>query len=149
MNGLVAVVECNHGAWIAKCPRPGCFNAEHMGRHPVSGHVGGLTGASFECTRGRCVCCPPPGVFQDGCGLRCAASWPPNVDDISALLALRPVVADRNWLPGQTVHDLLAENLERGVHGGLTELAIEGDRVTVGRASLMAAARGIRQIEER
>jgi hypothetical protein len=90
------------GKWVAKCPRPGCFNAEQFG--PTGqGDVGGLTGESFWCRE-----------MFGGCGLRCPVAWPGNVDSIEFMVRSRPVAA-RNWLPGETVEDLLRENLEHGL----------------------------------
>lgn len=135
MSTLRAVAYVNHGRWIARCPRPFCNSAEHAGKDPTTGHVGGLTGIGFTCAE---------------CALVCAADWPPNVDDIEMLLSLRPVPATRNWEPPETVHDLLAENSTHGVFpppddpraisGGLPLLAVEGDHLTIGR-QLAAAAR--------
>jgi hypothetical protein len=117
-----AVVYANWGRWVARCPRPGCPGAEHFGPDAISGHVGGLTGIGFRCAH---------------CGLVCAADWPPNVDDIMRLLLMRPVPANRNWEPGQTVHDLLAENVEQGCVPLALDpdeplIRIVGDKLTAG-----------------
>ena len=135
MTGLRALTFVNHGRWIAHCPMPGCPNAEHFGKDLSTGHVGGLTGARFRCAH--CAWVGP-------------AEWPPNVDDIDRLLRQRPVPATRNWMPGETVHDLLAENIEHGIlpatpdqiaagNGGLL-LAIVGDHLVSG-AALAAGGR--------
>jgi hypothetical protein len=121
------------------CPRPGCLNAEIFGRTevgvltlgwPDGGTIGGLTGDTFYCR-----------IEFGGCGLTCPADWPPNVADIEALVMPRPVPATRNWLPGETMLDLLAENIEHGIvptaalEGGPTRKLLEiiGDEVTVGQ----------------
>ena len=54
--------------------------------------------------------------------------WPPDADAIWEVLAVRPVPHTRNWFPsghklalrsgavhGQTVADLIAENVEYGI----------------------------------
>ena len=51
-----------------------------------------------------------------GCGARYATVvWPVQADQIEAALLKRPVMGTRNWLPTETVGDLRAENIERGV----------------------------------
>lgn len=134
MDELVAYAEVSWGIWLANCPRPGCANAEHFGKHPDSGHVGGLTGTAFKCGT----------VPVGGCGLTCAAVWPDNVADIERLLLMRPIPSTRNWRPGETLNDLLAENIEHGVIplAGLEEAGTEtvfaldgGNRIAVDQLS--------------
>lgn len=120
MSILRAVAYVSHGWWVADCPRPDCANAEHFGQR--GGHVGGLTTAGFRCAE---------------CHLQCGVEWPPNIDDINFLLAQRPVPATRNWQPGETVHDLLLENVSHGI--APQPLAIAGDRIQ--DRALVAAAR--------
>lgn len=113
-----AVAYCNWGRWVARCPR--CPGAEHFGNE--QGHAGGLFGDRFVCST---------------CTLACGVDWPPNVDAIARLLALRPE-PNRNWLPGETIHDLLRENMENGCvpldldAGTETLISIVGDTVTAG-----------------
>jgi hypothetical protein len=90
------------GKWVARCPRPGCHNAEQFGRCD-DGTVGGLTGTGFTCRES-----------HGGCGLRCAVEWPAAVEGIEFMLRPRPVSA-RNWFPGEDVNDLLRENVENGL----------------------------------
>jgi hypothetical protein len=47
--------------------------------------------------------------------LRCAAQWPERVSDIERVVLARPAPTTRNWLPGETVADLVAENIENGL----------------------------------
>ena len=91
------------GLWVAKCPRTGCMNAEKMGLC-LDGTTGGLDGSRFYCRES-----------HGGCGLTCAADWPPNVHDIEQVVLCRPVPSTRNWLPGEDLHDLLRENLNHGL----------------------------------
>lgn len=88
------------GVWLAFCPRPECSNAEHFGPDPRNGHVGGLTGAAFQCR---------------ACKFECPATWPPNVDDIAYVLSLRPVPETRNWSVGERLSDLMTENFAHGI----------------------------------
>lgn len=114
MSGLVAVVFMRWGRWIARCPRPGCANAECYGNDDA-GDVGGLAG-SFRCR-----------LEKGGCGLQCDALWPEHVEDIERLLLARPVPATRNWEPGEDLVGLLAENIQHGIVP-VTHDAIEAGR---------------------
>lgn len=98
---MIATAFMRHGKWMAWCPRfPDCTNAEHFGPDPDTGHVGGLTGSAFRCRI---------------CKTESPATWPPNVDDLTYVLNLRPVPATRNWEPGETIHDLLTDNFKHGI----------------------------------
>lgn len=60
--------------------------------------------------------------------------WPDNIEDIEALVMCRPTPASRNWQQGESLHDLLRENLIHGlVPNG--ELEIFGNRITAGALS--------------
>jgi hypothetical protein len=41
--------------------------------------------------------------------------WPADPEGIEALLAMRPARKNRNWLPGETLQELLAENAAHNV----------------------------------
>jgi hypothetical protein len=41
--------------------------------------------------------------------------WPADPEGIETLLAMRPAAKLRNWYPGETLHQLLAENLQHGI----------------------------------
>lgn len=90
------------GRWVADCPRRpiGCRNAEHMGAERPGGYVGGLTETSFTCGH---------------CHLQCPVQWPAEREVIDALLGARPVPMTRNWVQGEPVQQLLAENIEHGL----------------------------------
>lgn len=120
---LVAVVHMAMGRWAARCPRPGCANAECFGRCD-DGSFGGLVDdGTFRCR-------PDKG----GCGLICRAQWPPNVADLERVLLARPVPTSRNWQPGETVADLVAENIDNG----LVPSDLLGGDGTAGRRLLIA-----------
>lgn len=141
MEKIRATVYLSWGKWVADCPR-GCGNAEHFGRDPETGHVGGLTGSSFTC-----------GSAGHGCGLICPADWPGNVADIEVMLAARPA-PNRNWRPGEDLHELLAENIEHGVVPIIPEaleagpptalLVIADNKVTTGSLGYAAAPLGLK-----
>lgn len=127
-----ATAIVRQGRWLALCPRvPDCWNAEHFGPDPVTGHVGGLTGSTFRC---------------NVCKVETPSDWPVNVDDITYVLSLRPAPATRNWEPPETIHDLLTDNFRHGIApdaptaidgrpGEMEELfALTGDRFTGGLA---------------
>jgi hypothetical protein len=92
-GAVTAVAEANHGRWIAKCPRPFCTNAMQVwpGQH------------DFQC------------LGADSCDIAADLTWPPDPEAIEQLLMMRPAVATRNWLPGETLQQLVAENAERGL----------------------------------
>ena len=92
----------NHGKWIADGERPYCNGAEGLAPRQVQVH---------------CTNCHWEGLVE----------WPADADGIWDVLALRPVPGTRNWFPsghklalrsgtvhGQTVADLVAENIEYG-----------------------------------
>lgn len=88
----VAYAEANHGRWIAQCPAPFCSSAMQI----VIGQDAFLCGGN------------------GGCGATAPLVWPADPDGIQALLLMRPVPATRNWLPGETLEQLIAENAEHG-----------------------------------
>ncbi len=114
----------NWSRWIARCPAPYCRGA-----------------ADLTYGQPRMVCVEP------WCGAESAVVWPPNVADIEYLLAVRPDPITRNWEPGETVHALLAENVEHGLaplmlaDGPAAAISIVGDRVTAAGPALNAARR--------
>lgn len=87
---LQAVAYVNWGRWVADCPRADCANAEQLVRGAPR----------FACSF---------------CGYTCSVSWPDEAKRIVEALAARPVPSTRNWLPGETVAMLEAENVEHGV----------------------------------
>lgn len=86
----VAYAEANWGRWIARCPSRHCQSALQLSRfQPV-----------FRCWE---------------CGIAADVMWPSFAEDVETLLMMRRDPTTRNWLPGEDLHDLLTENLERGV----------------------------------
>ena len=88
----VSYAEANWGRWVVRCPRPLCTNALTL-----------PPGTSM-------YTCAGPG----GCGGEAVVVWPPDPQAIEALLRLRPIERTRNWLPGESIADLIAENAAHG-----------------------------------
>lgn len=113
----LAYAEANWGRWIARCPKPLCHNATQVNRwEPI-----------FRC------------VGAGGCGWSTDLLWPADPEAIETLLLMRPDVTTQNWLPGETVQQLLTENATHGVipphmlgEAGCI-LETRSERVTAGR----------------
>ncbi len=97
---LRAFAYVSWSLWVADCPVPACRGAEHFGHAPITGAVGGLTQRGFCCAR---------------CGLTCPSVWPDNAADIWAVLQMRPLPETRSWLIGESIEDLVAENVAAGL----------------------------------
>lgn len=66
------------------------------------------------------------------CGLLLEPRWP--AEDlrygVERMLSMRPIVHTRNWNPGETLHDLLAENVQHGIGPAEGEaISIVGDSI--------------------
>jgi hypothetical protein len=85
-----AMARINQNRIIVDCPAPYCRSA---------------------------LMVPPfhPGYECWDCGWSAPIVWPPNLADIVAVLLLRPDPTTRCWLPGETVMDLVAQNIEHGI----------------------------------
>lgn len=59
------------------------------------------------------------------CGSRSEIAWPDHdfVMGVERLLLMRPLRYSRNWQPGETLADLMAQNAEHGVFDVLKPLA--------------------------
>lgn len=118
---VAAVAFMNAGRWVARCPL--CGNVEQAGRCD-DGQPGGLEASRFTCTTGD-PAAGPVGLTlpRRGCGLRCAVEWPADIANLERVLLARPVPANRNWTPGETLLELIAEN---AAHGILPVSALDG-----------------------
>lgn len=85
-----AHARVNWGRWVADCPDSACFAAEAV-----------MPGMA----RAHCAECDRPYEVR----------WPTERAEIDRVLSLRPVPATRNWFPGETVAQLVAENMEHKV----------------------------------
>lgn len=83
-------VRANWGRWVADCPSPFCLSAMQV-------WAGQRSTACMDCES------PIPELI-----------WPADPEAIEVLLSMRPDETTRNWLPGETLSDLLMEN---GAHG--------------------------------
>ncbi len=87
-SGIVLFAEVNHGRWIVKCPW--CNSAE------------------FAFETGPFVCDNCHNVASGGQAVE--VKFPKEKDKIVMLLDKRPLVANQNWLPGETPDMLRSEN---------------------------------------
>lgn len=86
----VAYAEANWSRWIVKCPSPYCRSALQLPRNY-----------------------PEFGCWD--CGTRAPVVWPTKLREIEKILSMRPDPITRNWVPGESLFDLIAENLAHGV----------------------------------
>lgn len=105
-DALVAV-RANWGRWVAPCPR---------------------------CPSALWVDLGTSSVVCGDCRLSYELVWPSDdmIVGVERLLMLRPDVVTRNWEPGETLHDLLNENIQHGLTMGMgagDRLAIAGDQI--------------------
>lgn len=86
--------EANWSRWIARCPA--CPSALQL----VPGTL------AFACW---------------DCGARAEVRWPDAdmIAGVERLLSMRPNVTTRNWLPGETLIDLMMENGKGGIFDDL------------------------------
>lgn len=109
--------EANWGRWVVRCPR--CPSA-----------LDGVPGdPAFRCWE---------------CGATAAVDWPPEatVAGVERLLLMRPDVTTRNWLPGETLIDLVVENAAHGIWDTDTpgELTVDDGRIRVDTLPLTHSA---------
>jgi hypothetical protein len=109
-------VRANWGRWILDCAR--CTSATWI-----------EPGADLVCCR--------------DCGTPAEAVWPSAemVYGVERLLLMRPDVTTRNWEPGETLHDLMEENVAHGLIGPTLEsgaaFGILGDSITTDRLPIV------------
>lgn len=88
-NKKLAIAYINESKWVADCPSEWCRGAE--------------------------LIAPGHDMLCADCGMVSKVKWPKDRVEIERLLNLRPDPFRRNWLPHETVNDLLAENIEHGI----------------------------------
>jgi hypothetical protein len=88
--------------WIADCPNPYCSSALMLSRFEPF----------FQCW---------------DCGARSEITWPTErmVYEIERLLTMRPFEKDRCWNPGETLQDLMGQNVVLGCFEPHKQLAAE------------------------
>lgn len=99
INGQV-FAEVNHGRWIVRCPV--------------------CPSAALASERTKLFLCPECGSPENG-NRWYAVIFPPFKRAIENVLLRRPMrnpnhAPTRNWLPGETVADLVAENTLQGIN---------------------------------
>lgn len=82
--------RANWGRWVGDCPSPFCASALQL---------------SAEQPWFRCRDCDATAEIV----------WPVQPGDIERLLMMRPDETTRNWEPGETLHDLIEQNLAHGI----------------------------------
>lgn len=108
-NSEVAYAYLNHGRWVAHCQTLNCNGAERLWpggeirHHPNSGKPYGISGD------GEMIC--------DNCERTTTVIFPDDKSDIDKVVAQRPVLETRNWVPGETSEDLVEENVAHGLDG--------------------------------
>jgi hypothetical protein len=117
----VAYAEAICGQWAARCPRPDCANAMPL----IAGQD------IFVCDS------------LGGCGFVADIVWPPDPQAIEAILMMRPVFTTRNWLLGETLEDLLAENAAHGCLPPEMLTAAPGERPILLRTADQVAVGGL------
>lgn len=98
----------------------------------------------------RCSLCPNAvrpsfgtPAFTCGCGTVTEIIWPSEQmrQGVERLLMMRPNWCNRNWLPHETLHDLMYENGGHGIFDNLDQLGLE---VSPGQSLLSVTDTGIR-----
>lgn len=90
----------NHGRWIAACPSDRCYGAVKL----------------FDKTAVICDCTDDYVCDHIGrCNQTITPLFPPHSTHIEDILIRRPKRTTRNWVPGETIEQLQAENLKHGV----------------------------------
>lgn len=91
----------NYGRWVVDCPHFGCHGAMKV--------IVGTTRIECNC-QDDLVC-----EHGDVCSRPIEPLFPDDSARIMEIVAQRPRRANRNWLPGETAVDLVAENVEHMV----------------------------------
>lgn len=103
----------NRGRWIVDCPNPECSWAYDGITED------GRTRYLYQCQGDH---------TGKGCGTPFELVWPPldEAEEIAELLAARSNKANRNWVPSETVAQLIVENEAHLVGRDLEWLANQG-----------------------
>lgn len=96
----------NYGRWVVDCPASDCYAALRVSE------ASSVVSVWMVCDCGDESACDHQ---QIPCGRAFEVALPDDRQDIEAVTGLRPRRANRNWVPGETVRDLQAENLRHGV----------------------------------
>ena len=95
IDGTPALARVVHGRWVADCPQDGC-----MGAMDVTPGEPALCSYCFNC----------------GIDFRWRrVIFPEDIEGIEAALRVRLLPETANWVPGETVDALIAENIAHGI----------------------------------
>lgn len=112
--------RCNWGTWLVDCAHPLCTSALTLGPD-MPDRTGRIRrGLAWGQTEMQCWDCDT---------VTGPIVWPADPDGVEMLLRRRPDVTTRNWEPGETLEDLLAENVAHGLIP--RELDVDGPDVGV------------------
>jgi hypothetical protein len=103
-SAFAVQAKLNHSRWIAEC----CFCHNAM--------LVALTDPRWWCSNAKCRNGGPSGAAGAAIPIEIPAPW--DIMRIEALLVLRPAPEARNWEPGTTVAQLVAENADPPVVRG-------------------------------
>lgn len=103
---LVVQAKINHSRWVAEC----CFCRNAM--------LVALTDPRWWCSNLKCRNGGPSGAAGAAIPIEIPEPW--DIMRIEALLVLRPAPEARNWEPGTTVAQLVAENADSPAVRGRT-----------------------------
>jgi len=95
----------NHGRWVVDCE---CGNAVEAVTDPLPYQI------RIGQKKWRCEPWTPEAHPDGFCGSRYTVLWPRHADRIMAILKHRPRASNQNWMPGEPLSLLVAENLEHG-----------------------------------
>lgn len=100
-TGYVAEAHASWGQWAARCGY--CPHGQALQRFTQH----------FQCPE---------------CGKVTEIIWPPAemVAGVERLLMMRPAPANRNWFPGETLHDLMFENGQHGIFDHIDQIGSSG-----------------------
>lgn len=125
MSGLVLLLGAgarfNWSRWLVDCGF--CLSGLEPGRHLYDKH-GVLVRYSIE-WGDEVMTCWDCGMVTEG------VAWPVDPLGIETLLLMRPDEKTRNWFPGETLDDLLQENIAHGIMPPVGE--VEGGSVMLMR----------------
>lgn len=96
----------NYGRWVVDCPAPDCYGALRVSEAPS------VVSVWLSCDCQDEQACDHQ---QIPCGHSFEVVLPDERQEIEVVTGLRPRRANRNWLPGESVGDLKAQNLRHGV----------------------------------
>lgn len=102
---LGAGTRFNWDKWLVDCAH--CTSGLEVGKH-LYDESGAVVRRALEWGDTSMTCWDCGGVTE-------GIEWPPDPLGIEVILMMRPDEATRNWFPGESLNDLLQENMEHGI----------------------------------